>query len=35
VTLLEDIGRGIEVHAIEEAWVLDSIAWLKQRDQSA
>jgi 3-dehydroquinate synthase len=35
VTLLDDIGRGIEVHAIEEAWVLDSIAWLKQRDQSA
>jgi 3-dehydroquinate synthase len=35
VTLLEDIGRGVEVHAIEEAWVLDSIAWLKQRDQSA
>jgi 3-dehydroquinate synthase len=35
VTLLEDIGRGIEVHAIEEAWVLESIAWLKQRDQSA
>jgi 3-dehydroquinate synthase len=35
VTLLEDIGRGIEVHAIEEAWVLEAIAWLKQRDQSA
>jgi 3-dehydroquinate synthase len=35
ITLLEDIGRGVEVHAIEEAWVLDSIAWLKQRDQSA
>lgn len=35
VTLLEGIGRGIEVHEIEEAWVLDSIAWLKQRDQSA
>jgi 3-dehydroquinate synthase len=35
VTLLEDIGHGVEVHAIEEAWVLDSIAWLKQRDQSA
>jgi 3-dehydroquinate synthase len=35
VTLLEDIGRGIEVHAIDEARVLDSIAWLKQRDQGA
>jgi len=35
VTLLEDIGRGIEVHEIEEAWVLEAIAWLKQRDQSA
>jgi 3-dehydroquinate synthase len=35
ITLLEDIGRGVEVHAIEEAWVLESIAWLKQRDQSA
>jgi 3-dehydroquinate synthase len=35
VTLLEEIGRGVEVHEIEEAWVLDSIAWLKQRDQSA
>lgn len=35
VTLLEGIGRGIEVHRIEEAWVLEAIAWLKQRDQSA
>ena len=35
VTLLEDIGRGIEVHAIDEGLVLEAIAWLKQRDQSA
>ena len=35
VTLLEDIGRGVEVHHMEEARVLESIAWLKQRDQSA
>jgi 3-dehydroquinate synthase len=35
VTLLEDVGRGIEVHAMEEAWVLESIDWLKRRDQSA
>jgi 3-dehydroquinate synthase len=35
ITLLEDIGRGVEVHEMQEAWVLDSIAWLKQRDQSA
>src|SRR5918994_2855246 len=35
VTLLEDIGSGIEVHAIDEARVLEAIAWLKQRDQSA
>jgi 3-dehydroquinate synthase len=35
VTLLEDIGRGVEVHQLEEAWVLESIAWLKQRDQGA
>ena len=35
VTLLEGIGRGVEVHEIEEGWVLESIAWLKQRDQSS
>jgi 3-dehydroquinate synthase len=35
VTLLEDIGRGIEVHEIDEARVLEAIAWLKRRDQSA
>ena len=35
VTLLEDIGRGVEVHAMEESWVLESIDWLKRRDQSA
>jgi 3-dehydroquinate synthase len=35
VTLLEAIGRGVEVHHMEEAWVLESIDWLKRRDQSA
>ncbi len=35
VTLLEAIGRGVEVHAIDEAKVREAIAWLKQRDQSA
>ncbi|HEX5079389.1 MAG TPA: 3-dehydroquinate synthase [Geminicoccaceae bacterium] len=35
VTLLAEIGRGVEVHAIEEALVLEAIAWLRQRDQSA
>ena len=35
MTLLEDIGRGVEVHTIDEARVLEAIAWLKQRDQSA
>jgi 3-dehydroquinate synthase len=35
VTMLEDIGRGVEVHHMEGALVLEAIAWLKQRDQSA
>jgi 3-dehydroquinate synthase len=35
VTLLEAIGRGVEVHAIDEDRVRAAIAWLKQRDQSA
>jgi hypothetical protein len=35
VTLLQAIGRGIEVHAIDEDRVREAIAWLKQRDQSA
>ena len=31
VTLLEDIGCGIEVHAIDETRMLAAIAWLKER----
>ena len=33
VTLLEAIGRGVEVHEIDEARMLDAIAWLRVRDQ--
>ncbi len=32
ITLLTDIGRGIEVHEIDEAQVVQAMAWLKQRD---
>jgi 3-dehydroquinate synthase len=35
ITLLEDIGRGVEVHAMDELMVLDSIAWLKARSQQS
>jgi 3-dehydroquinate synthase len=31
VTLLDDIGVGIEVHEIDEAMMLDAISWLKSR----
>ena len=34
VTLLEDIGSGIEVHAIDETRMLAAIDWLKERAQS-
>jgi 3-dehydroquinate synthase len=34
VTLLQDIGTGIEVHAIDEARMLAAINWLKERAQS-
>ena len=34
VTLLKDIGSGIEVHAIDEAGMLAAIDWLKERAQS-
>jgi 3-dehydroquinate synthase len=34
VTLLQDIGSGIEVHAIDEARMLAAINWLKERAQS-
>ena len=32
ITLLADIGHGVEVHAIDEQLVLEAIAWLKRRD---
>ncbi len=32
VTLLEGIGRGVEVHEMDEARVLAAIAWLARRD---
>lgn len=32
ITLLTDIGRGVEVHVIDEQRVLQAIAWLKRRD---
>lgn len=32
VTLLADIGRGVEVHAIDEGLVCSSIGWLAARD---
>jgi 3-dehydroquinate synthase len=35
VTLLEGIGRGVEVHVMDEPLVREAIAWLKDRDQSA
>lgn len=31
VTLLEEIGRGVEVHAIDEALVVAAIRWLAER----
>ncbi len=34
ITLLEGIGRGIDVHELDERLVHDAIAWLKVR-QSA
>jgi 3-dehydroquinate synthase len=33
ITLLEGIGTGLEVHAIDEAAMIEAIAWLKARDQ--
>jgi len=32
VTLLDDIGVGIEVHEIKEAMMLEAITWLKSRE---
>jgi 3-dehydroquinate synthase len=34
VTLLAEIGRGVEVHEIDEAHMLAAIAWLKERVQT-
>lgn len=34
ITLLEDIGRGVEVHAMDESLIHEAIVWLKAR-QSA
>ena len=31
ITLLSAIGKGIEVHELNDTWVTESIAWLKQR----
>ena len=31
ITLLNAIGKGVEVHEINDQWVTESIAWLKQR----
>ena len=33
ITLLEDIGHGVEVHEMDEDMVLASIAWLKSRSR--
>jgi 3-dehydroquinate synthase len=33
ITLIEDIGRGVEVHEMDEEMVLASIAWLKSRSR--
>jgi len=31
ITLLAEIGTGLEVHEMDEALVAEAIAWLKQR----
>lgn len=35
ITLLKDLGVGIEVHEMDEARVLDAISWLKDRSGAA
>ena len=35
ITLLEDIGRGIEVHEMDEERVRAAIGWLKERRTAA
>ncbi|MCK6454274.1 MAG: 3-dehydroquinate synthase [Alphaproteobacteria bacterium] len=32
ITLLAGIGRGVEVHEMDEALIADAIGWLRQRD---
>ena len=32
VTLLDDVGVGIEVHEIDHDLMLEAIAWLKSRE---
>ena len=34
ITLLADIGTGVEVHEMDDACVLEAIAWLKSRQES-
>jgi len=34
ITLLEDIGRGVEVHEMDEHRIHDSITWLKDRQRA-
>jgi 3-dehydroquinate synthase len=34
ITLLAEIGRGVEVHEMDEARVLESVAWLKARQST-
>jgi 3-dehydroquinate synthase len=34
VTLLADIGRGVEVHQIDEAKMVAAMRWLKERDRA-
>ena len=34
VTLLADIGRGLEVHEIDEARMLAAMSWVKQRERT-
>jgi hypothetical protein len=33
VTLLEDLGRGVEVHAIDAERVVAAARWLQAREQ--
>jgi hypothetical protein len=34
VTLLADIGHGLEVHEIDEPRMLAAMSWLKQRERT-